>query len=111
MSLFFLDISPRRAARLCRQTASVRPALEILRTTPPRGDEKRGERESERERREVERRAASASGGQCVWMRLNSHHSNSTHALFYPSERASERGSREAPEERRCHSEKVLIAH
>lgn len=34
LDAFFL-ISPRRAARLCRQTASVRPALEILRTTPP----------------------------------------------------------------------------
>lgn len=28
---------------------------------------------------------ASASGGQCVWMRLNSHHSKNTHAPFYPT--------------------------
>lgn len=28
------------------------------------------------------RGGASASGGQCVWMRINSHHSNNTHAPF-----------------------------
>lgn len=39
---FFLGYSPRSAAGLCRQTASVRPALEILRTPPRRGGREGG---------------------------------------------------------------------
>lgn len=42
VAFFFLGYSPRSAAGLCRQTASVRPALEILRTPPRRGGREGG---------------------------------------------------------------------
>lgn len=77
---FILEIL-RRAARSYRQTASGR-RWRFLRTTPSRWESRR--RSGRRRRRRSG--TASASGGQCVWMRLDAHHGNSTHALTVSAE-------------------------
>lgn len=78
MCFFFLDIPPQCHSLV--PSNCVRPSLEILRTTPPRWG------------------GASASGGQCVWMRLNSHHSKNTHAPFTrPGQAGGAQSVRSAP--------------